>query len=208
MSTTAGHWEQIHGTTSTDVSWWQPREDLWLDLLDGLPLDTAAPIVDVGAGSSVWVDAMLDRGFQDVTAVDIADSALERVRTRLGTDPRLHLVVADVCTLRLGRQVALWHDRAVLHFLTTDEERSAYVATLLEHLAPGGYAVIAGFAEDGPESCSGLPVRRHSPEELAAVFAPHLASVRAGHRTHRTPWGAEQRFSIQVLRRSTGVPSA
>ena len=193
--TESQHWVTVHSTKGTDVSWWQPADELWIDLVDALGLDPTAPVVDVGSGSSLFVDALVDAGFQDVTAVDVSSAALDSMRSRLGDLARY--VVSDVRDFRSARPVALWHDRAVFHFLVDSADQQVYAGNLRASLADDGQAIIATFAPDGPESCSGLPVARWSANELAEVLG--LTLVRQDRRIHTTPWGTTQPFTIAVL---------
>jgi len=190
------HWDTVHSTKGTDVSWWQSADQLWIDLVDDLGLDPTAPVVDVGSGSSLFVDALIDDGFQDVTAVDVSSAALDSMRARLGD--RARYVVSDVRDFRSATPVALWHDRAVFHFLVDPADQQVYARNLRASLADDGHAIIATFAPDGPESCSGLPVARWNADDLAAVLG--LTLVRQDRRIHTTPWGSTQPFTIAVLR--------
>ncbi len=199
MSEAAGtetHWERVHRTRSpTEVSWYQPSADLSLELIDKSGVKADAPVIDVGAGGSTLVDGLLDRGFSDVSVLDIAASAFDATRARLGDRAgRVRYIVADVTAWLPGRAYALWHDRAAFHFLTEEPLRRAYRDTLRKALAPRGHAIIATFAEDGPERCSGLPVRRYSAEALAAEFAGLLRPVEERRSVHRTPAGGLQSF--------------
>ena len=194
--TESQHWDTVHSTKGTDVSWWQPADELWIDLVDALGLDPTAPVVDVGSGSSLFVDALVDSGFQDVTAVDVSSAALDSMRSRLGD--RARYVVSDVRDFRSARPVALWHDRAVFHFLVDPSDQQVYAGSLRASLADHGHAIIATFAPDGPESCSGLPVARWNANDLAAVLG--LTLVRQDRRIHTTPWASTQPFTIAVLR--------
>jgi SAM-dependent methyltransferase len=199
------HWQVVHTTKAVDdVSWWQRPDDLWLDLIEDLGLEPGALVADVGCGSSLLVDALLATGRHRVVGVDLAQAALDRIRERLGMPDDLTLVRADARELRLPEPAAVWHDRAVFHFLTTEDDRAAYSQSLAVNLAPGGHAIVATFATDGPESCSGLPVQRYDAEGLAAALAlPGAEVVRAERRVHHTPWGTQQPFTIVVLHRRT-----
>jgi ubiquinone/menaquinone biosynthesis C-methylase UbiE len=159
-------------------------------------------VLEVGGGASALVDGLMDRGYANITVVDLSEGALTKVRKRLG--PRASGVSfhqGDARTLRLDRLVDLWHDRAVFHFLTTEEDRSAYLDTLQRTLRPGGHVVLATFALDGPEKCSGLPVQRYSPESLGRTLGDGYRLVRSLERTHVTPTHKEQRFTYAVFRR-------
>jgi trans-aconitate methyltransferase len=199
----AAHWQEVHAEKGAgEVSWWQEPDSLWLDLVERTGVAAADPVIDVGAGASLLVDALLDRGFADVTVLDVAPAALDRVRERLGARASaVHLVAADVTQWRGDRPYALWHDRAVLHFLTDQDDQDAYVASLLANLAPGGAAILATFAPDGPQTCSGLPVRRYAADELVALVGEGFALEHSERRVHTTPWGGEQPFTVALLRR-------
>jgi SAM-dependent methyltransferase len=202
VSTVEEHWRSVWSERSFDeVSWYQASADLSLELILGCEADRAAPIVDVGGGASPLAGQLLDHGFDDVTVVDISEAALDQARQRLGARAeRVTWVVGDVTRHDVARSYAVWHDRAVLHFLTDDDDRERYVRQVERHLRPGGHAVIATFGPDGPTSCSGLPVRRYDADALTALFAPRLHPVLTRDEAHTTPAGAEQRFLYAVLR--------
>lgn len=200
LSPAQSFWDDVHDDRLVEgVSWWQFVPRLSLDLIDAAGLGPDDPIIDVGSGWSMLIDHLLDRGHLDVTAIDISANALRAVRNRLGGRPAV-LEVADVLDLDQGRRYALWHDRAVFHFLTHPGDRDAYRASLDRSLAPGGWAVLATFGPSGPDRCSGLPVVRYSHEELAAEF-PGFELVAASGEDHRTPWGSTQQFTAVLLRR-------
>lgn len=203
MSTVQGHWDGVwQDRDPDDVSWFQARPALSFDLVDEFARTTDAPIVDVGGGASRLVDLLLDAGYEDVTVVDVADAALAHARQRLGARARdVRWVTADVRDLELGHPVAVWHDRAVFHFLTDEADRRRYVERLEAAVRPGGHAVIATFAADGPEQCSGLPVRRHDPDDLTAAIGDAFEPVRFEREVHVTPWDSDQAFTIGVFRR-------
>jgi trans-aconitate methyltransferase len=185
-----------------EVSWWQEPDGLWLDLIERAGVSPADPVVDVGAGASLLVDALLDAGYSDVTVLDLSASALDRVSRRLGERAAgVRLVAGDITAFRGERPYALWHDRAVFHFLTDPADRAAYRESLLANLAPGGLAVLAVFAPDGPETCSGLPVRRYDVPQLVNEIGPGFTLVHGERRVHTTPWGAEQPFTVALLQR-------
>jgi trans-aconitate methyltransferase len=193
---TESHWESVHATKGTEVSWWQPADTLWIDIVDDLTLDPTVPVVDVGSGSSLFVDALVGAGFQDVTAVDVSATALDGIKARIGD--RAQYVVTDIRDFVSASRVGLWHDRAVFHFLVDAADQQRYGRNLRASLAADGYAIIATFAPDGPDSCSGLPVQRWAAADLAQALG--LTLVRAEHRIHTTPWNSRQPFTIAVLR--------
>ncbi|WP_299444784.1 class I SAM-dependent methyltransferase [uncultured Phycicoccus sp.] len=196
-------WEGVHGSKDVDgVSWWQSVPELSLGLVDATGIGRDEPVIDVGAGWSTLVDHLLERGYTDLTAIDLSATALQTVRDRLGAaGAQVVLDVADVLDLNPGRQYSLWHDRAVFHFLTEPDEREDYLVSLERCLAPGGWVVVATFGPDGPTTCSGLPIVRYTHHELAAQF-PGFELVDTAGEDHVTPWGSTQQFTAVLLRRA------
>jgi SAM-dependent methyltransferase len=198
------HWDAVYRTRpDARTSWHRARLDTSLRLADALDLDADAPIVDIGGGRSTFVDDLLERGHRDVSVLDIAAEALAQARARLGAaGDRVHWIAADVTVVELpATRYALWHDRAVFHFLVDAEARARYAATLARAVRPGGHAIVATFAPDGPAQCSGLPVCRYGAAALAAGFAPAFSLVASERDLHRTPAGGEQAFTYVLLRR-------
>ena len=198
------HWETIYQTKDVhSVSWFQPEARESLDLITRFAPDRAAPIIDVGGGASVLVDDLLAAGYSDVTVLDVSETALEISRRRIGdAAAKVKWIAADVTDAPLRERAhAVWHDRAVFHFLTDPGDRQAYVAQVERTVRPGGYVLVATFAEDGPATCSGLPVVRYSAESLHSEFGPSFRLVASAHEDHHTPAGREQSFLYCLCRR-------
>lgn len=198
------HWERVHETKSPlELSWSQEEPTLSLRLIEDAALDGNARILDMGGGVSRLVDELLDRGYEHVTVLDISRAALEHTRRRLGERAEhARFVVGDALKVALPPELDLWHDRAVFHFLTEPEQRQRYAQRLRQHLKPGGHAVIATFAQDGPERCSGLPTMRYSADALHEALGADAFERIAGEReVHVSPQGREQRFQYVLLRR-------
>jgi SAM-dependent methyltransferase len=198
------HWEGIYRTEDVhEVSWFQAEARRSLDLISRVCPDRSAPIIDVGAGASVLVDNLLAAGYEDLTVLDVSAAALEISRNRLGADSaKVKWMRADVLRAKLDDGgYAVWHDRAVFHFLTDAADRAAYVEQVRRAVKPGGYVLVATFAEDGPEYCSGLPVVRYSAESLHSEFGTDFRLIRSEHEDHHTPGGKEQSFLYCLCRR-------
>jgi len=164
------HWEHIYHTKeSTQVSWYQLHPRLSLQYIQNTGVSKSAHIIDVGGGTSTLVDHLLNDGFQHITVLDIAAAALEVAQQRLGQ--RATLVTwleADITQTTLPHhEYDIWHDRAVFHFLTKAQDRQHYINTVKEAVKPGGYVIMATFANNGPERCSGLEVARYDPQSFA-----------------------------------------
>lgn len=190
------HWEKVYREKEErGVSWFQERPSTSLDLIARTGVGRSAKIVDVGGGASRLVDALLDAGYEDLVVVDIAGAALARARERLADRAeRVAWVTSDLTTWTPERVFAVWHDRAVFHFMVRPEERRAYLETLRRALRRGGHAILATFAADGPSLCSGLPVRRYDPEALAEEIGPPFRLVESVREEHLTPAGKVQAF--------------
>jgi SAM-dependent methyltransferase len=145
---------------------------------------------------------LVDEGYEALTVLDLSESALAAARTRLGqAAAEVTWVVADVVGWKPLQHHDVWHDRATFHFLTDEADRAAYIACLREALRPGGYAVIATFALDGPERCSGLPVVRYDAARLGEALGDDFSLVETRRHDHHTPMGSTQRFQFSVFRR-------
>lgn len=197
------HWEDVYRTKAADsVSWYQPTPEPSLRALDELQLPATTSLIDVGGGTSSLVDGLVGRGWSDLTVLDIAASAFEVAKARLQNKAaRIAWVVADVTAWRPDRQYDVWHDRAVFHFLTEPEQRLAYRRALEAGTLPGSVMIVATFAPDGPERCSGLSVRRYDAAALAAEFSPAFTLERDWREEHMTPGGGRQSFQWCVFRR-------
>jgi len=190
------HWEGVYGTKlPTEVSWYEPVPAASLELIHATGVGQSAAILDVGGGASPLVDHLLGDGYADVTILDIAGSALRRARARLGdTGTRVAWIEDDITRFRPGRRYALWHDRAVFHFLVDAGDRKRYLDVLRTALAPGGHVVLATFGPEGPTRCSGLPVQRYSVEDITGLLGPRFELRQHHLAAHRTPAGALQQF--------------
>ncbi len=191
-----GHWADVYESKSaTEVSWYQATPERSLALVQKAEMCREAPIIDVGGGASTLVDHLLDAGYTDLTVLDLAAAAFEQARARLAA--RAHCIdwlVADVTRFEPPRRYRLWHDRAVLHFLTDAADRERYVNVLRQALEPGGHVIIAAFGPDGPTRCSGLDIRRYNVDLLKELLGPEFALQSHELENHKTPTGAVQQF--------------
>lgn len=199
------HWEHVYRTKAPDqVSWFQAEARLSLELIKREAPDFHAAIIDVGAGASSLVDHLLTAGYHHITVLDLAEAALAQSRLRLapsGMDAKVTWRQADVLTADIPEAAFdVWHDRAVFHFLTDASDRAQYVAQVRRAVRPGGFVLVATFAEDGPTRCSGLDVVRYAPEQLHSEFGSDFELVECMREEHTTPSGARQAFTYALLR--------
>ncbi len=197
------HWERVYATKAeTEVSWFQDSPAPSLEALARIGAGPSAAIIDVGGGASRLVDRLVQEGFEDLTVLDLSAAALETAKARLGDAAgRVRWLVADATEWAPTRTYDVWHDRAAFHFLVDRDDQDAYLERLRQALRPGGFAIIATFAPDGPEQCSGLKVARHDAESLGAALGPDFVLVETHRHDHRTPSGVIQRFQFSAFRR-------
>ena len=193
---TRDHWETAWSTRKTqEQSWFQQKPEQSLSMIHRTAIKPDSPIIDVGAGTSRLVDFLLDENFQDLTALDISSVAIREDKRRLGARAsRVHWMVQDVLTFVPARQYALWHDRAVFHFLTGEQDQQLYADVLRCALQKGGQVIIATFSPDGPKQCSGLQVVRHTSESLGQILGEDFRLQEQAEEDHLTPAGNLQRF--------------
>lgn len=196
------HWDAAYESkTASGVSWYQPHAARSIELVTTLGLQPDTPIIDVGGGASTFVDSLVEMGYTDVSVLDLSSTALETAKQRLGPDAVVEWIHADLLTWAPTRSYGLWHDRAVFHFLTDEDQQQAYLDKLGSAVARPGYAVLATFAPDGPARCSGLPVARYDIKELTRRLGSVGLQVVAGSREeHVTPSGVVQPFTWVVAR--------
>lgn len=197
------HWNTVYGSKNAEeVSWYQRRPALSLELIETAGIAPKDAVIDIGAGASHLAEHLIEKGFSDITALDLSAQGLKRLVARLGAKAvNLDAITADVTTWVPPRTFTLWHDRAAFHFLATPHERAAYVATLTRALPVGGFAIIATFDLNGPETCSGLPVQRYSSEGVAQELGAGFVLRKSTAYVHETPKGAQQSFQYALLER-------
>lgn len=194
------HWEGVYGSKSPgEVSWYQDRPDTSLALIGAADLRKDMRILDVGGGASTLVDHLLAAGHTSLAVLDLSEAALVHARARLGTAAEgVEWIAADITRWQTDEPVELWHDRAVLHFLTARADQQAYAEVLRRAVKPCGWAIIAGFAPGGPLKCSGLEIVQHDAESLGALLGEAFRLIETRDETHQTPWGADQAFRYHL----------
>jgi SAM-dependent methyltransferase len=203
VSDRQAHWEKLYSTKAErEVSWFQESPSPSLDLLRLAGAVRETEIIDIGGGPSRLVDALVERGFERVTVLDLSEAALAMARSRLGEKAgRVQWIAADVTQWNPTQPYDIWHDRAAFHFLTAAADQEAYLARLRRALPPGGHAIIGTFALDGPEKCSGLPVVRRDAASLGRLLGEEFLLIDERRHEHVTPWGATQPFQFSTFRR-------
>lgn len=188
-------WNQAYEEGESSSSWFQ-KSGGYSAAMIAANANHEDPVIDVGGGASRLVDELLSTGFRNLSVLDLSDTGMAIARNRLGPSATdVTWITADVLAWEPPQRFGVWHDRAVLHFLTEPAEQRQYMETLKRGLQPGGLAVIGTFAEDGPEQCSGLPVHRFSPSDLSSLLRTDFRVIGADRVEHMTPRGTIQPFN-------------
>lgn len=191
------HWENVYQTKPANtVSWFQEHAAQSLALIQSIGSDKSVSIIDVGGGACTLVDDLLTDGYTNLSVLDLSSEALSVARKRLESQgDQVQWLAGDICNVDLPTQAYdIWHDRAVFHFLTDPAERRAYVQQVMKAVKPGGHVIVATFGPDGPEKCSGLPVKRYSPDGLHDEFGSSFELIEHASEAHKTPMGTVQHF--------------
>lgn len=190
------HWNHVYTTKGDQqVSWFEALPSASLEMLRSAGVTQESCVLDVGGGDSRLVDYLVAQGLACLAVLDVSGAALDRAKTRVGPKAgAITWIEADVTAGWAVKPMDVWHDRAVFHFLTAAESRTRYRDHLVHVLKPGGSAIIATFAPDGPESCSGLAVARYTPASLASELGDAVRLIESVSQTHHTPWGTTQAF--------------
>jgi trans-aconitate methyltransferase len=197
------HWQNVYQTKGErEVSWFEETPTISLDLIRATGVGIDASIIDIGGGASRLVEGLIAEGFRSIAVLDISEKALATSRDRIGPKAEhVTWIVADVTAWRPDRKYDLWHDRAAFHFLTAPDDRAAYAETLWNAVNPGGHVIIGTFAPDGPDRCSGLPVRRHDAASIGEVLGPSFKLIASHRHSHQTPAAGLQQFQFSYFRR-------
>ena len=190
------HWNKVYGTKAeNEVSWFQPYPKTSMAFVKLFDLPLTANIIDVGGGDSHFVDALLDKGYQNIWVLDISDIAIEKAKQRLGAKAaNIHWIVSDVTTFTPTVQFDFWHDRAAFHFLTSEDKIYQYVSIAENAIKKDGYLILGTFSENGPEKCSGLAIKQYSETSMSARFEVAFDRIKCISEDHTTPFNTVQNF--------------
>lgn len=190
------HWETIYRIKGLkEVSWYQEQPRASWELMEFLGIKKSSAIIDVGGGDSLFADFLISKGFSDITVLDISEKAISKAKERLGAKAGLvKWIVSDVTDFIPAQRYDLWHDRAVLHFLSEKGKISRYAETARQALNVDGKLICGAFSENGPEKCSGLTVKRYSETEMCAQFRNYFSKIKCIFEDHVTPFKTSQNF--------------
>lgn len=199
------HWENIYQTKELkEVSWYQPTPKTSLDFIKELNVPTTARIIDIGGGDSFLVDYLLELGYQDVSVLDISETAIEKAKQRLGRKAKnVKWIVTDITTFKPTEKYDLWHDRAAFHFLTSEQDISIYLNTAQQSIKPNGFLIVGAFSEEGPKKCSGIDIRQYSETSMTQCFENLFTKIKCNIVDHKTPFDTTQNFIFCSFKKET-----
>ncbi|MCG2610630.1 class I SAM-dependent methyltransferase [Flavobacterium sp. SM15] len=190
------HWETIYSTKAlNEVSWYQPTPETSLEFIKNNIVSKDEAIIDIGGGDSFLVDYLIEAGYTDITVLDISEKAIERAKLRLGENAKKATwIVQDITQFKPERKYAIWHDRAVFHFLTDPEDIQKYTQISALALEEKGKKLIGTFSESGPKKCSGIEIRQYSENTLKKTFEGDFIPLECFFENHITPFDTVQNF--------------
>ena len=197
------HWETIYSMKAEEgLSWFQPYPTTSIGFVELFNLPLTANIIDIGGGDSHFVDALLDKGYQNIWVLDISSIAIERAKKRLGIRAsKVHWIVSDITDFDPPVKFDFWHDRAAFHFLTSEANIYKYVSIAELAIKQNGYLILGTFSEQGPEKCSGLNIKQYSEVSMSTRFEPGFERIKCIHEDHKTPNNIIQRFLFCSFRK-------
>jgi 2-polyprenyl-3-methyl-5-hydroxy-6-metoxy-1,4-benzoquinol methylase len=194
---TKTHWEKVYTAKEPEaVSWYRAHLETSLALIERAAHSRSASVIDIGAGESTLVDDLLATGYENITVLDVSQTAVDVTKKRLGLlAKKIDWIIGDITQVQLEPfAYDVWHDRAVFHFLTSAAKRSAYVGKVMKAVKPGGHVIVSTFGPEGPTKCSGLEVMRYDAESLHEEFGQRFRLVESSKELHHTPFGTTQQF--------------
>lgn len=197
------HWEEIYQTKDlNELSWYQPTPETSLAFFKQFKVPSNAKIIDIGGGDSFLVDHLIDNGYQDITVLDISETAIKKAKKRLGTRAKMvKWIVEDVTNFTPPEKYDFWHDRAAFHFLTNEQEISNYLQTAQQSIHPNGVLVIGTFSENGPKKCSGIEIKQYSASTMTQLLSNFFEKIECKTINHNTPFNTIQNFVFCSFRK-------
>lgn len=197
------HWEKVYETkTDTDVGWFQENPNTSLKLINKYAANKNIHIIDIGGGNSYLTKMLFDQGYSDLTVLDISDKAIVRSKSRFGVNVnRINWISLNVLDFNANQTYDIWHDRAVFHFLTSENEIRRYTKIAADNIVQSGLLVLGTFSVNGPTTCSGLPITQYDNDKLVQVFSENFILVEHFMLDHITPSGNSQNFIWAVFSR-------
>ncbi len=202
------HWDEIYAALDADeLTWYEEIPEPSIKLLSKCNINKDESILDVGAGASTFIDYLIDQGFSNIIAADISEIALNKLKERLGEQKAssVRWIVDDITQpvhVQNLRDIAVWHDRAVLHFLLEEKQQHTYLSILKKVIKKGGYVIIAAFSLEGAKKCSGLNVKNYDQNMLAGFLGEDFSLLEYFDYTHHMPSGEPRPYIYTLFQKN------
>ena len=199
------HWDFVYQNKDfKEVSWYQETPTTSIEFLESLHLSKSAKIIDIGGGESRFVDYLIEKGFENITVLDISATAIDKKKRELGDkiSAKIKWIVSDIVDFQPVEQYDFWHDRATFHFLTDNHDVEKYVETVRQFVKPDGALILSTFSENGPTKCSGLPIQQYSEQTLSARVEAFFTKIKCVVVDHKTPFQTIQNFIFCSFKRN------
>ena len=189
------HWEKIYDEKNDDeVSWFQKETNESIRMIQNAGIESPK-IIDVGSGRSKLLKNLIKIGYNQLTYLDISESALEKSKEFLGEQStKVTWISKDILNFKTDEKFDIWHDRAVFHFLNQENLIRKYIEIVEKNISESGHLIIGTFSENGPLKCSGLEVRRYSQKVIEKIFNRGFKLIDSFYYDHVTPFNTTQNF--------------
>ena len=201
------HWNKVYSSNDTrKLGWYEEIPEPSIKLLSKCNISKNSAILDVGAGETTLIDFLIDSGYTNITVADISEVALGKLKERLGKEKSLLVkwIVDDLTQSEHISQledIALWHDRAALHFLVKESWQQTYFVTLKNVVQKGGYVIIAAFTIGGAKKCSGLDVVNYDRGMLSERLGDDFKLIETFDHIYHMPSGNTRPFIYTLFQR-------
>jgi len=204
MKPSSKHWDEVFSEAEDSaLGWYEQEASQTFKLLNQIPGWEGSMVFIPGAGTSVLIDELLDKGL-GLVLNDISCKALKRVKDRLGDKGAgINWLCRDISQPIPPAipDVDIWIDRAVLHFLTEEDDIRGYFKNVRSKLKIGGYAIFAEFSVTGAPECAGLILHRYSIEELSERLGSSFKLISHFDYVYINPYGEPRPYIYLLYRR-------
>ncbi len=204
MKSSNEHWDQIFsGAEDSKLGWYEKDASRTFDLLNEIPQWGDSTMFVPGVGTSVLIEELLSRG-ATLVLNDISSEAINSVKCRLGDSSKnIHWLCQDISQplQQTVPDIDIWVDRAVLHFLTDEDDIKGYFDNVKAALKPGGYAMFAEFSKTGAEKCAGLTLHRYDVAELSDRLGESFTLVSHFDHVYINPHGDPRPYIYALFKR-------
>lgn len=202
------HWNEIYEALDADeLTWYEEIPAPSIKLLSRCHINKDEPVLDIGTGASTFIDYLVNQGFKNIIAADISEIALDKSKERLGKEKAsvVRWIIDDITQpthIQNLTDIAVWHDRAVLHFLLEESQQQTYLSTLKKVIKKGGYVIIAAFSLEGAKKCSGLDVKNYDQNMLAKFLGEDFHLLEYFNYIYHMPSGKPRPYIYALFQKN------